>query len=400
MTRPTRGWYQLDRPTNETGDRRAVVRIYDAIGGWFGADPQMFADELDQLDVTEIELRVNSPGGDVFDGLAIMNTLRAHPARVVAHIDGLAASAASFIVVGGADEVVMGLGSELMLHNPRAITIGPSNLHRDTADRLDKIADSLIAVYQNKAGGDLEAWRAVLAAETWYSGQEAVDAGLADRLDPDSAAPEPVSNRLGIRFSAYAGRQQAPAPVMPGRQNPAARAGHPTQERSRAVAFSDEQLSTMRERLGIAADADEATIVAALNEALDEQADPAPTPAPTPPAGPPPGVVQVSQDVFDQMRADATAGREAANRQAREDRERVVDAAVADGRIPPARREHWIGAIAADAGMGEVLAGLQAGLVPVDQPRGHAQEATNDDPAQTDDYWFPGVTSAAASREG
>lgn len=404
MNRPTRGWYRLERPTNEAGTAsRAVVRIYDAIGGWFGADPQMFADELDQLDVAEIELRVNSPGGDVFDGLAIMNTLQAHPARVIAHVDGLAASAASFIVVGGADEVVMGLGSELMLHNPRAVTIGPSNLHRDTADRLDKIADSLISVYQRKAGGDLGEWRDVLAAETWYSADEAVDAGLADRVDA-AADPEPVSNRLGIQFSAYSGRLQAPAPAMPGRETPTASAvGPPTQ--GALMPFLDD----VRQRLGIDAAADEATTLAALEEVLDEQTtatETTPTDPATGSAPPDREVARLQADIADRdalienLRRDAQLGRDAHDRQQREDRERNVDAAITDGRVAPARRDAWLARLAADPAELETLNALEPGLaVPVGAPKGHTATQGQNDPAQTDDYWFPGV-SAPSSREG
>lgn len=368
------GWYRIE---NAADPARAVVRIYDGIGGWFGADPAEFARELDALDVDEIELRVNSPGGAVFDGLAIMNTLRAHRARVIAHVDGLAASAASFIVAGGADEVVMSLGSEFMVHNPSGITLGDAALHRDTAARLDKIRDSIAGIYQRKAGGELADWHAVLDAETWYSAEEAVAAGLADRLD--EAAPADDENRFSLAVFNYAGRRHAPTPAMPGRQTPAASAAgrSPTERTGDVPTFLDD----VRQRLGVAADADEATTLAALDKtktdltAAEALLDERPAAAALPP-----GVVAVEATQLAELRASARRGDEARAQQEREGRERLVAAAVADGRISPVRREHWVNALAADAGMAEVLAGLEKGLIPVDGEIGHAGDVVGADP--------------------
>lgn len=366
---PRREWFRVE---NAASSDRAVVRIYDAIGGWFGVWASELVEQLDAITAPVIELRVNSPGGDVFEGLAIMNSLRAHPARVIAYVDGMAASAASYIVVGGADEVVMGLGTELMIHNPSAMTWGDADLHRDSADRLDAIRDNLATVYHGKAGGELADWVAAMAAETWYSAAEAVAAGLADRVDNDVRVDDSATNRFNLSVFNYAGRAQAPAPQTP---DAAPAAGSiTTQEGSRTVAFTDEQLTTMRQQLGLAEDADEATIVAGLQEALAEQAEPTP---PTT-AALPPGTVAVDQATLDELRASAALGRAAHDTQQRDRRERLVDAAVADGRIAPARRDHWVAQLAADPGSEDTLASLAKGLIPLEAIGHSGNDANND----------------------
>ncbi len=264
-------WYRIE---NAAAPDRAVVRIFDMIGGWFGVWASDLVQELDSITAPVIELHVNSPGGDAFEGIAIMNALRKHPARVEAFVDGMAASAASYIVVGGADEVVMGLGAELMVHNPKMGTYGDAAFHRGSADRLDKIAGDMAGIYTRKAGGTREEWLAAMASESWYTAEEAVAAGLADRIDADedasAAAAAAASAGVERRIFAYAGRAQAPAPRTPAA---AASGSTTTQERSTPVAFSDEQLTTMRQRLGLPQAADEATIVAAFEEALEERAE-------------------------------------------------------------------------------------------------------------------------------
>ena len=366
-----RQWYRVENAASGRASS-AVLRIYDEIGGWFGVESAELVRELDALDVDEIELRLNSPGGSVYDGLAIMNSLRAHRARVVAHVDGMAASAASLIAVGGADEVVMGMGTELMVHNPAAMTRGDAATHRDSANRLDSIADSLAAVYRSKAGGELADWRAVMAAETWYSAAEAVAAGLADRVDESAEVdPDQVENAWDLSVYNFAGRRAAPAP-------PQASARGLSTERSGTVPTLQDEI---RKRLGVAADADEATVLAALDEALEERAEETPAAASdAPELGE--GVVAVDKAVLDELRTQAARGEQAAARQEADDRARLVDAAVRDGRIAPARRDAWIARLAADAGEAATLASLSPGLVPVNGAVGYGgDDDTEDDDA-------------------
>lgn len=164
-------------------DTPPKLYLYDPVDPYFGVTATDFVTALGSLgDVDRLELHVNSPGGDVFDGLAITNSLRQHPAHVTAVIDGLAASVASVIAVGGADDVVMAPNAEMMIHDAWGLTVGPAETHREAADRLDMHSDNIASIYADKAQGDTADWRARMRAETWYVGSEAVDAGLADRL--------------------------------------------------------------------------------------------------------------------------------------------------------------------------------------------------------------------------
>lgn len=149
------------------------------------------------------------------------------------------------------------------------------------------------------------------------------------------------------------------------------------------MAFTPEQLNTMRQELGLAESADEATIVSALSEALAEQAEESPA-ASTPTV--PEGMALVEQSVLDELRAAGEEGRAARRQQLEDQRDRAIDAAIESGRIAPARREHYVAAWAADAeGTEQLLASLAPGLVPVAE-LGHSggvetKESTYDDSA-------------------
>lgn len=206
---------------------RATLRLYDPIdswGGWWGVSAKEFAGVLDELpdDVTEIELLINSPGGDVFDGIAIVNALRRHKAKVITVVEGLAASAASLIAVSG-DEVVMARNAELMIHDAWSICVGNAEDMAQMADNLGRISDNLASIYAEKAGGEVSAWRAVMRAETWYSAAEAVAAGLADRVDDGAAAedePDAQARFDTAELFHYAGRAAAPPPPSAAQADP------------------------------------------------------------------------------------------------------------------------------------------------------------------------------------
>lgn len=175
------------------GDTAGQVKLYlydpiDSWGGYWGVSAREFVQALAELPDTtnEIRLHINSPGGEVYEAIAINNALKNHPARVVAVVDGLAASAASFIAAG-ADETVMGQNTELMIHDAWGIAIGPAEDMRYMADRLDGLSNNIAGMYQRKAGGTVDDWRATMVAEKWYSADEAVAAGLADRVEGDQA---------------------------------------------------------------------------------------------------------------------------------------------------------------------------------------------------------------------
>lgn len=354
-----------------TGDATtAVIRLYDSIddwGGMFGVSAKEFADVLDDLpdSVEEIRLHINSRGGMVFEAVAILNQLRNHPARVVAIVDGLAASSASFIAVG-ADELIMGQNSELMIHAPWALVIGDAEDMRSMAKLLDSTETNIASIYQRKAGGTIDEWRAVMHEETWLSAEEALEAGLADSVagdpapDVDDDEPDPaVANRWDLSIFSFAGRANAPAPKIP-TGDPADGPSQPPTQGGSAVAFSDEQLTDLRARLGMADDAGEDEILAAVDELrAAATADP-------PEHKLPDGVVTIDQAQLEELRADARAGREAREQQAKDRREALVAAAVKDGRIAPARAQAWADQLEADPGAEDVLAKLEPGLIPVE----------------------------------
>ena len=166
----------------------AELSIYDEIGA-YGVPAKAFIDEMKALgDVADLTLRLNSPGGSVFDGIAIYNALKRHPAKITITVDGLAASIASVILCAG-DDVVMPRNAMIMVHDPSAVVMGNAGDMRSMAEALDKMRDGLASAYQDKTGrtpSEIIHW---MAEETWFDAAEALDAGFADRLeDPVSMA--------------------------------------------------------------------------------------------------------------------------------------------------------------------------------------------------------------------
>jgi ATP-dependent protease ClpP protease subunit len=186
--------------------------IYDEIGYW-GTTADDFAKALPSS-AKKITVRLNSPGGSVFQGLAIATTLRRHSATVHISVDGIAASIASVIAMAG-DTVEMGRGTQMMIHDPSGLVLGNSRQMRSTADLLDKLArDSIADAYRSKAGGSLDQWLASMEAETWYSAEEAVEAGLADTVLGADDAPENSVKVFDLRAYGFrfTDRSEAPDP--------------------------------------------------------------------------------------------------------------------------------------------------------------------------------------------
>ncbi len=209
-------------PDSDDMGTSVTLRIYDPIDSWggdWGVSAKEFAAALSAVPkgTAEIRLHINSPGGEVFEAVAILNQLRAHPARVVAVVDGLAASAASFLAVG-ADETVMGQNTQLMIHDAWGLCVGNASDMRDVADLLDRLSDNIADVYAAKAGGSTGDWRTAMLAESWYSADEAVAAGLADSVAGEAIAVNAAFDLAGFR---YAGRDEAPGPIVPVAAEPA-----------------------------------------------------------------------------------------------------------------------------------------------------------------------------------
>jgi ATP-dependent protease ClpP protease subunit len=173
----TRRWYDFRAQT-----RGAEIVIYDEIGA-FGIPAKVFLDELKALGpLGELTVRINSPGGSVFDGVAIYNALKRHDGAITVWVDGIAASIASMIAMAG-DEVVMPENAMLMLHDPSGLVMGTAADMRAMAEALDKMKAGMVAAYRDKSGRDDAEIETLLAAETWLLAQEAVDLGLADRVE-------------------------------------------------------------------------------------------------------------------------------------------------------------------------------------------------------------------------
>lgn len=174
-----------------------------------------FVPSLDAVTDSHIDLHISSPGGDVFEALAIMNALKEHPATKTVYIDGLAASAASFIAVGIGGEVIMRPGAEMMIHNAQGGAWGDMNDMHAIIERLESASATIADIYAAKTGTDAETWRAAMDAETWFSADEALVAGLVDKVE---AAGEGVDNRKlagvsnHVRGGRYRRREDAPAP--------------------------------------------------------------------------------------------------------------------------------------------------------------------------------------------
>ena len=185
------GWYSIKAKANEV----AEISIYEEIGGW-GVSAKTFANDLKALggNLKQINLHIHSPGGDVFEGLAIYNLLKNHPANITVYIDGLAASMASVIAMAG-NEVIMPENAMMMIHKPWGIQGGDAEDMRKYADLLDKVENTLIPAYASKTGKTPEELAEMLSAETWLNGKECVEQGFADKLAEPLVAMASIKSR-------------------------------------------------------------------------------------------------------------------------------------------------------------------------------------------------------------
>jgi len=398
-------------------DADAEIYLYDPIGGWWGVEASAFVRDLMALDADRIDLHINSPGGSAYDGLAMYQALRNHKARITVYVDGLAASAASFVAMAG-DRRICAPHATVMIHEPWGLCIGDAaDMDRARAE-LDKLADNNAALYARRAGGEAADWREAMREESWYTAEEAVAAGLMHEVqevqedgektgDSDAKAQAHTDRWDLAGVFAYAGRDTAPAPRMPRAaarpqpraatdphpKPPAAEPDNPQTEEDRVSELN----ATVRQWLGLADDADDDAIVAAVktrqaeHEALtakvtdleaakaaaeakaaeQEQASAALTEK----------VAQLDELVKDQgtelaqIRADKAAATKAA----------VLDDAQAAGKVAPADREKWAARYDKSPEVTtEVLASIPAGsAVPV-QPVGHTGPAEPDGDSDAD----------------
>lgn len=216
-----RTWYNRKDNADST-----TFSIFDAIGE-FGVSAKNFIADLRAAPATaqNINVEINSPGGDVFAGIAIYNALRNSGKKVNVTVMGVAASAASLVAMAG-DSITMPENTFMMVHNPWGFAAGDAAELRDTADMLDKVGASLVGTYAARTGKPAEEIKALLDAETWMTAQEAVDAGFATEVAPAVEArasfdPERLPANVQAAF-AGAPRPQESQPQESEQQTPLA----------------------------------------------------------------------------------------------------------------------------------------------------------------------------------
>jgi ATP-dependent Clp endopeptidase proteolytic subunit ClpP len=178
----------------------AEVVLYDVIDPYYGISAAAVHEQLKAVgDVKRIRVRINSPGGSVFDGTAIYNILRAHPARKIVSVDGLAASMASIVAMAG-DEIEMGEGAYMMVHDPLGVAVGDSAEMRDVAELLDRMKTQLVGIYARRTGRSEAEIAQLMQDETWMSAREAVAGRFADRVVPGLAVAARFFDKNPGRF--------------------------------------------------------------------------------------------------------------------------------------------------------------------------------------------------------
>lgn len=186
-------WYSFKNAVNGSD---AEILIYEEIGDW-GVTAHNFINDVKSVGKANLTVRINSVGGSVFDGLAIYNILRSHQGFVTIKIEGLAASIATIIALGG-DNIEMSENGFFMIHNPFGGSFGEADEMRKTADLLDKIREELVNIYANKSHLTKEAIVEMMDNETWMTSQEAMDNGFIDTI----TAPLKVAAKFDLsRYS-------------------------------------------------------------------------------------------------------------------------------------------------------------------------------------------------------
>lgn len=418
-------WWTIS-PRNEAGEAAAPeeatsaeLLVYSVVGeDMWEEDPVTagrFAKELRALkNAKNIAVRINSPGGSVFDGNAIYNALKAHPAKVTTHIDGHALSIASVIALAG-DEVVIAPNGVMMIHDPSAFAMGSAEDMRKTAEMLDRAKTSIIASYREKTGKTDNEISAAMAEEKWFDAKEAKEWGLVDRIEnqPTAVAVASLAHDLehlsAAAPKAFASFQRVPIALL-GSQ--AGRTGTTTNNNEEDTMDP----KTMAKALGLPETATEAEILARAEELATagdegeqggegeggegtEGEDPGNGTEGTtePPATVQPatadGTVTVDAAAFADIKAKAERGAAVAAQIETQQRDAFIENAwKREGRFPEARAAHYTKLYNADKeGTIALINSLEKGLIPVDGQQSHVPQGGGDGTA-TDAYpadWLP-----------
>jgi ATP-dependent protease ClpP protease subunit len=344
----------MKRPTTETtgsfpvnliqkdGDV-PVLLLHEEVGAtwWDDNSSKAWAEALNGLDCERLRVRINSVGGSAWDGIAIYQLLRDHPAAVDVVVDGIAASAASVVAMAG-DTITMGDAAMMMIHDTSGMCAGNAADMRKYAEALDVCSNSIAAVYAKRAGGTVDEWRARMGEETWMTAEETVALGLSDRIDKTVKAAQNL-------LAAPVGRPplQRPALTAVISSLPATGPDQTNQPPMEGTTMADALTSGLQARLGLPDDATEDMIFAALDSRLNQPEKPAHY-------QPPDGTTLVDSVQWDRVSraaADFVAYRH----------NQILDQALAEGRITPANREKWAERLTADeTGAVEILNELPA----------------------------------------
>lgn len=346
-----RQWYSIQNKA-ETG-AVAEVEIYDDIIPFIGVNAADFRSQLQALGdgIETIDLHIHSRGGSVWEAVAIMNTLRQHKARVVTTVDSIAASSAGFIAVGASDELIMAENAELMAHLPWAMAVGSAEDMRKAAESLDRTAKNIVSIFAERTGGSTDEWMQILTDETWWSADEAVNAGIADRVlkapKRRAQAKAGAKNSLDLSIFNHAGRSDAPAPRVPQAHNETPQGDKPEAEKEKEPIVGTLSESALQ-KLGLDADADDSAIEEAINTLAERPTTVVNNSAPAEPsaediknAADKFGLTVMDKEVRDQLIADAKAGAEARAQQVKEANDRVITEALSKGKIGPANSKTW-----------------------------------------------------------
>lgn len=355
-----RNWFAIRNAEDTT--QPVEILIYDQIGkDWWdgsGMNAKDFADALKPIAKDrEILVCINSPGGNVWDGLAIYHMLRERRDKVVCRIDGIAASIASIIALAGR-EVRMPRNSMMMIHDPSGVCMGDADLMREMADKLDKHKGVLVNIYEEKTGKPRKEIEDAMSAETWFTGEEAAEFGLAD------AATDEVALTASFDLSSF---RHVPAALNTKPSAAIANRGEATSTPPQHM--NRQQILALLRRHGqqVADDASDAQIRAALaqlpateaaartqaEQFLNSNPQPAPTPAPapaptaaTPPPAARPGDVQ-NTDIA-QLRNELNQLRTERDTERRGRIANAVQECVNEDRIPANQRDAWVNRAMAD----------------------------------------------------
>jgi len=197
------------------------IWLYDVIdpyGGFWGISAAEIVQALQAIGDGPVTVHVNSPGGDVFEAIAIYNNFRAHAGLVTMVVEGVAASAASVIMAAG-NRVEVAPNAQVMIHDGWGFEQGNAEVLHKYADLLDRTSQNMAGMYAVKAGGEPDEWRALMRAETWYvGGAEVVAAGLADAVTDAAPTPAPAEEQMAFAawdLSVYANAPKPAAKIIP-----------------------------------------------------------------------------------------------------------------------------------------------------------------------------------------